>query len=151
VEPQQLVLGQAAATDGRLILKDFLDNIVDNIIGEIKPCDQIYRIFRCDYFFQLFENKQNTLVRPEKWSDPWENMVLKARIRTSNWETGRFDFWRDLYGQCWTLHTRSNAIWRLYGSEKYDLRVTTTVGKLLQSLRAGRGNSAAEGIEVRIP
>lgn len=113
-----------------------------SILGDINPDTEIYRIIKRDHFFQLFEDKRNTLVRPRRWEDPFENVFLKSPVLTSNGEKGQFEFYDDIYGQCWTLDGASNAMWQIYSRGKDAVRIKTTVGKLIDSLRAVNGNWA---------
>ena len=112
------------------------------IIGKIDRRTRIYRIFRRDYFFNLFSDGDNVLVRPKIWEDPFENVFLNAEVRTANGEKGRFGFHDDVYGQCWTSHAASDAMWRIYSEKKDAIRVRTTVGQLLDSLCAANGDWA---------
>ncbi|WP_298936870.1 DUF2971 domain-containing protein [uncultured Ruegeria sp.] len=111
-------------------------NSKGTIIGKITRRTKIYRVFPRDRFFQLFEESNNVLVRPTMWDDPFENFILRSPVRTASGEKGEFAFHKDLYGQCWTLHTASDAMWRIYSPEKDAVRVRTTVGRLLDSLCA---------------
>ena len=106
------------------------------IIGKIDRKTRIYRIFRKDYFFNLFSDRENVLVRPKIWEDPFENVILNAEVRTASGDKGGFGFHEDVYGQCWTLHSASDAMWRSYSEKKDAIRVRTTVGQLLDSLGA---------------
>lgn len=112
------------------------------IIGKIDRKTRIYRIFRKEYFFNLFSERENVLVRPKTWEDPFENVILNAEVRTANGEKGRFGFHDEVYGQCWTLHTASDAMWRIYSEGKDAIRVRTTVGHLLDSLGAANSDWA---------
>lgn len=104
------------------------------IIGKLSPETRIYRIFPRKRFLELFNENQNALVLPTKWEDPFENAILNAEVRTASGEVGRFGFHDDVYGQCWTLQTASDAMWQIYSRAKDAVRLRTTVGKLLTSL-----------------
>lgn len=102
----------------------------------------VYRIFPDNRFFELFDTQTNVLVHPSKWDDPFENFVLKATVRIASGEVGSFGFRDDLFGQCWTFQSASDAMWRIYSSNKLGVRVRSTPRKLLASLSAGLGNWA---------
>lgn len=104
------------------------------IIGDITRRTTIYRVFPRNRFFELFDEKKNALVRPTMWEDPFENFILRSPVRTAAGETGEFAFHEDVYGQCWTLKKRSDALWRIYSPKTDAVRVRTTVGRLLDSL-----------------
>lgn len=109
---------------------------------KIGPETKIYRIFPRDRFRQLFQEKKNALVLPTMWDDPFENAILKAKVQTSNGELGSFSFHSDVYGQCWTLETASDAMWQIYSRSRDAVRVRTTVGRLIESLGASQGDWA---------
>lgn len=113
-----------------------------SIIGNIKPQTKIYRIFPRKRFFELFEERKNALVRPKKWNDPFENIFLNSPVKNTNGENGSFDFHDDVYAQCWTLETASDAMWQIYSREEDAIRLRTTVEKLICSMRAVHGNWA---------
>ena len=113
-----------------------------SILGDIKRETKIYRIFPQMRFFNLFEERKNGLVKPRKWDDPFENVFLQSPVALSSGETRRFEFHDDVYGQCWTLETASDAMWQIYSKGGDGIRVRTTVGKLIDSIRAVHGQWA---------
>lgn len=106
------------------------------IIGDIIRRTPIYRVFPRNRFFELFDEKKNALVWPTMWEDPFENFILRSPVRTAAGEPGEFAFHEDVYGQCWTLKKRSDAMWRIYSPKTDAVRVRTTVGRLIDSLCA---------------
>lgn len=113
-----------------------------SMIGDIKPDTKIYRIFPQMRFFSLFEERKNALLRPEKWDDPFENVFLKSPVMLPDGESAQFGFRDDVFGQCWTLHTASDAMWQIYSKNGEGIRVRTTVGKLIDSMRVAHGITA---------
>lgn len=114
--------------DNKLIQNNsiFID---DSILD--KP---IYRIMPVSRFLQVLEKKSLTLVKPHKWDDPYENALLSSSFKISNGETGTISARDSVYGQCWTLHRETDAMWRIYSQNKDGIRITTTPRKLLGSL-----------------
>jgi len=84
---------------------------------------RIYRIIPAARMYQFFESGKNVLVSPKKWEDPFENVVLRSIFPRLG-----------LYGQCWTRHTASDAMWRIYSPEVGGIRIRTTVRALFNSL-----------------
>ena len=97
----------------------------------------VYRIISIDRLEQLFNTKTNVLVSPEKWDDPFENFILKSKIKLDNGEVGNIGFCNDYYAQCWTTHKASDAMWRIYSQDSKGVRIRTTVRKLAESLSVG--------------
>lgn len=94
----------------------------------------IYRIMPIHRFLQLLEEKTVTLVRPIKWDDPFENALLNCVVETSDGESGYISAKDSVYGQCWTFHSETDAMWRIYSHNKDGVRVSTTPRKLLSAL-----------------
>jgi hypothetical protein len=109
------------------------------MLGDIRRDDKIYKILKQKYFFELFEDRKNALLAPRKWQDPFENVVLNAEVRNAAGERGNFFFHEDVYGQCWSRHTASDAMWQIYSDKKDAVRVRTTVGQLIDGLCAAHG------------
>ncbi|MCA2988896.1 MAG: DUF2971 domain-containing protein [Gemmatimonas sp.] len=96
----------------------------------------IYRIFSQSRFRELVANRANSLVRPVKWDDPFENALLKAQGILEDGTRVSVGFMDDLYGQCWTTNRDSDAMWRIYSPNMTGVRVRTTVGRLYEGLVA---------------
>jgi hypothetical protein len=90
--------------------------------------------------FELFNNRKITLVHPSLWEDPYENFILKSKVKLSSGEIKDYTFHEDFYGQCWSLHKASDAMWRIYSKDCDAVRIKTTVRKLLGSLYNGGSN-----------
>jgi hypothetical protein len=79
----------------------------------------IYRIFSIDRFVELARTRQNVLVSPYKWDDPFENFLLRCPVRDASGRTLRMgNLAERWYGQCWTSTRESDAMWRIYSPEK---------------------------------
>lgn len=112
-------------------------NINNDILD--KP---IYRIMSINRFLQTLEKKTLTLVKPHKWDDPFENALLASSFKASDGELGTISAKDSVYGQCWTLHRETDAMWRIYSQNKDGVRVTTTPRKLLNALKDSVGEYA---------
>jgi hypothetical protein len=84
--------------------------------------------------YDLFDSNTNALVKPSSWDDPFENLILKSKIKRPNGDIVEYGFHNNFYGQCWTLHKASDAMWRIYSQDKMGVRIRTTIRKLLTSL-----------------
>ncbi|EJM10594.1 Protein of unknown function (DUF2971) [Pseudomonas sp. GM21] len=103
-------------------------------LDEAELKQHAYRTISYARLIELFSTKQNTLVKPSLWEDTFENFALKSKLRD---ETGRqieYDIHNRMYGQCWTLEKSSDAMWRIYSSNKDGIRIRTTIVQLLDSL-----------------
>jgi hypothetical protein len=104
----------------------------------------IYRIMPVNRLFQCFDKKNLILVPPSKWDDPFENWLLESKLEFSSaGQTGDMMSIRDkVYGQCWTRHRETDAMWRIYSSDTNGAKVRTTPKKLLEALKANDNESA---------
>jgi hypothetical protein len=95
----------------------------------------IYRVFSLRWLKDMITQGRNGLLRPSKWDDPFENCFLKCKVQTDSGEVGSLkpihDGW---YGQCWTMHRDSDAMWRIYSWNKRGVRVSTTIRKLFTAV-----------------
>lgn len=98
----------------------------------------IYRVMPVRRLLQAFEERQLVLVPPREWDDPFENLLLSAKLVLSETgETGGMDGIRDkVYGQCWTLHRETDAMWRIYSSDTNGVKVRTSPRRLLEALKS---------------
>jgi len=94
----------------------------------------INRIFSKDKFLDLVKSRENGLVSPSKWDDPFENFFLNSRCVDDNGdEISLRSLAIDWYGQCWTYNDDTDAMWRIYSHSKNGIKVRTTARKLFQT------------------
>lgn len=103
-------------------------------IGEIELNRHVYRTVSYARLMEMFETKQNTLVKPILWEDTFENFILKSTLRDEEGRIIEYDLHQRIYGQCWTLEKSSDAMWRIYSPNKDGVRIRTTIDLLLESL-----------------
>jgi hypothetical protein len=98
----------------------------------------VYRIMPVNRLLECLEESKLVLVPPRKWDDPFENYLLSAKVKlSSTGESGDMGGMRDkVYGQCWTQHRDTDAMWRIYSSDTNGAKVRTTPRKLLEALKA---------------
>ena len=107
----------------------------NNCIRLIDLETPIFRVFSADRFFETFVSRRLVLFRPHCWDDPFENFLYQVRIESTSGESVSISgLRRRLYGQCWTLHDESDAMWRIYAPNKEGIKVKTTVRKLIEAI-----------------
>lgn len=94
----------------------------------------IYRIISLSRLFQIFSSHTNVFVRPKMWEDPFENFILRSRIRLPSGEIVSHGSRDSVYGQCWTLQSASDAMWRIYSPQGDAVRIRTTPNRLAKSI-----------------
>jgi hypothetical protein len=106
----------------------------DNAIGLEDLDTPIYRIFSLEKFSKMITSRENGLVHPSKWDDPFENFFLKNPAEMSDGTPVSLSQLSECwYGQCWTRNFDSDAMWRIYSHGKDGVRVTTTVRALFSN------------------
>ncbi|WP_444894942.1 DUF2971 domain-containing protein [Microbulbifer sp. SSSA005] len=103
-------------------------------LKEIDLDKYIYRIISLERLLELFATNENTLVKPELWDDTFENFILKRKVKQETGEIKEFDLHNYIFGQCWTLASSSDAMWRIYSPNKDGIRIRVKVRDLISSL-----------------
>lgn len=98
----------------------------------------IYRIMSVSRLLQCFKDRHLTLVPPSNWDDPFENLLLKASIRVGKEDSALIAARDQVYGQCWTLHKETDAMWRIYSPEKMGVKVKVKIRNLLKVLQTAK-------------
>ncbi|MDZ7669788.1 MAG: hypothetical protein U5Q16_10340 [Gammaproteobacteria bacterium] len=74
----------------------------------------VYRITTLTRVLELFRSRQNVLVKPRRWDDPYENFILQQKVRHRSGGVRSYTYHDSIFGQCWTLLKASDAMWRIY-------------------------------------
>jgi hypothetical protein len=77
----------------------------------------LYRITPLRHVVDLFESRELHFAPPGSWDDPYER-ILQHRDSAF------------LFAQCWCKRAVSDAMWRIYSSDKTCVRVRTSLKKL---------------------
>jgi hypothetical protein len=101
----------------------------------------VFRIVSCERFMQMLQSRTNGLVRPKLWDDPFENFVLNGIAVASDGTKARFGYRDALFGQCWSFHIETDAMWRIYSphDDKRGVKLKTTIPGLYSSLYSNGG------------
>ncbi|KAF0190877.1 MAG: hypothetical protein FD165_2338 [Gammaproteobacteria bacterium] len=94
----------------------------------------VYRITTVERLKELFLSRSNTLVKPKLWNDPFENFILSSKVRMKSGKIVEYNYHERMYGQCWTFHKASDAMWRIYAPEENGVRLRSTIATLRREL-----------------
>jgi len=94
----------------------------------------IYQILPIRYLKCLIKTKKLRFGNIIKsWEDPYELFFYKQNIFFEN--SNHQELWinnvRHHYGQCWSSLRDSDAMWRIYSSDKRSVRIRTTFGRMM--------------------
>lgn len=95
----------------------------------------IFRIFSLEYFLDSFISKTNMLVEVKKWDDPFENFIVKLPHQKADGTVSRIEN-TGYFGQCWTLNCETDFMWRVYTSDKENVKVKSSIKKLISSIES---------------
>ena len=109
---------------------------------------RIYRIISLERLLELFVTRKNTLVKPKAWEDVFENFILKSPVKLRSGDVVEYNYHDRMYGQCWSLETASDAMWRIYFYDKKGLRIRTTNRKLAVGLKSAQ--TSLEDVRCRV-
>ena len=95
----------------------------------------IYRVVPARRFVEMLVAKELVLTRPDLWDDPFENVLLRARLELKDGTpVGLGGVMGAFYGQCWSLHEETDAMWRIYTPAKDGVVLRTTIAKLMDAV-----------------
>ena len=101
----------------------------------------VSRIYAIDRFEALLATQLDSLPNPSKWPDKFENFFL-SRTEVIDDVSGSAipltNLAEDWYGQCWSLHDETDAMWRIYSPDpiaKTGVKVRSTIRRLFDNLK----------------
>lgn len=113
----------------------------------------IHRIFQSRRLLPDLLAKRLTLVRPDCWDDPFEYFIKKCTFEypdeNSQFVSHQFGRSPNVFAQCWSVGTESDAMWRMYSNvtknglgvntdvDAEGIKVCTTPKKLLSAIVPG--------------
>lgn len=95
----------------------------------------IYRVIPVHRLLEMMQARKNVLAKPQKWDDPFENALLSSAMKLPDGVICSFAAKDSVYGQCWTMHAETDAMWRIYSGDKAGVKIKTTISKLFDSLK----------------
>lgn len=112
----------------------------------------LFRIISLETFIDLLHNKRERYVRPATWKDTFEGYLFSKiydkdeqrkiaeeiyyNVCDRNYEATSNNMlnlehakWF-VYGQCWSIHKESDAMWRIYSYENHSIQIQSTKDKI---------------------
>jgi hypothetical protein len=90
---------------------------------------KLFRYISFRHFVDFVETGQTSLSRIKNWPDTWEVPTAKLPIQMDDGPVG-FPFWNvceSMFGQCWSLHEESDAMWRIYSPHADGIVIQSSV------------------------
>lgn len=138
IQQRQSQLNLLAAKNGgnlNVVPAQLRSTVRDYNVVNIDLDTVIYRIFSYNRFLSLLLNRQNTLVHPQAWQDPFENFLLSSQGMYHGSPVSLQPIRDSWYGQCWTFKEECDGLWRSNTNNKVDraVKVRTTARRLFES------------------
>ncbi|MFZ5633687.1 MAG: hypothetical protein ACOY40_12670 [Bacillota bacterium] len=123
-------------------------NTKELLLDELKEYESLYRFTNLDTFLNILLTDSLVLVKPGLWDDPHEMSLIKSSIDKSievicaGYDTAINDYHAvenllkiqymidNLYAQCWSILSESDALWRIYYNEGKALRLCTKLKQI---------------------
>lgn len=101
----------------------------------------LYRIMPLCHFLQMLNSKKMYLPRVSQWEDPYELFLFKQHFVTpTGQEVDVQSQASRIYGQCWSIVRKSDALWRIYSPDRLSVQIKTSVEKLNLLIESQIGN-----------
>jgi hypothetical protein len=116
--------------------EDFKKEYLNSNAINLELNQKIYRIFDYNYFLSDLKEKHLTLVKPNCWQDPFENLIMNSTGILKDGREVSFEPIREhYYAQCWSLNKECDGLWRNYkGQNEFAIKVKTNINKLFNSI-----------------
>ncbi len=99
----------------------------------------LYRYMSLAQFLSIVENNKIFLNKVKNWEDPWEGPddQIPLRLKSGKLERHHSFLTSTTVGQCWTYEKDSDAMWRIYSSDRQGVMIETSVESFgeIQGLR----------------
>lgn len=114
----------------------FYDLHVQNMKPEELNDMKIFKIYGMKGLIPLLSNSKLFIDRVSSWEDVYENFFLKEEFfsKSMNMPIGTADMANGAFGQSWTWASETDAMWRIYSSDKKSVRVQTSALKLFSAI-----------------
>lgn len=84
------------------------------------PDTSLFHIMKLDFLYDMLNSRENTLVRPDSWDDPYEkqlnNSTITLHVKGEKDETFYYDK-NQWFAQCWSLTRESDGLWKSFAPE----------------------------------
>lgn len=92
---------------------------------------KLYRYISFRQFMDFVEMNETSLSRIKNWPDPWEVPPVRMPLQINDGaiKLSAWNICESMFGQCWSLHEESDAMWRIYSPQHEGVVIQTSVKK----------------------
>lgn len=119
----------------------------------------LYRFTSFQSFVDVIQSKQLTFVKPDSWDDTYEGYVYRLIYKSRNldklydeikkldpgFNTSLVDlkkYVKNLYAQCWTQKSESDALWRINSHGNMAVRIEIDTEDIIKLSEVSRSTTA---------
>jgi len=97
----------------------------------LTPDTQLYRYVSLESFISFVESGHTHLTNINKWEDTWEAILSKVPLVDDEGKRHfpLYSHHERIFGQCWSLLAESDAMWRIYSTNRTGLVLSTTANR----------------------
>ncbi len=109
------------------------------LVSDLADDTKIYRYMSLESFISMMESEKILFTKISEWDDPWEAFGSKLPLFNEGKPVERlYSACEELFCQCWTLLAESDAMWRIYSTQKTGIQISTSLRKfrLLKNAKA---------------
>lgn len=108
---------------------------IKNFLNHLTRETPIYKYIPLRYIGAMQRDRRLIFGAVNNWEDVYENYFLKQNFLTADgMQVDSTCVSKNIYGQSWTKCEESDAMWRIYSSDKRTIKVRTTAEKLMDVL-----------------
>lgn len=111
---------------------------MQRVINGLDLSRPVYKYIPLKYVITMLKTQKLYVGKVKKWEDTYENFLLKQDFVYDNRHLSADNLMDQIYGQCWTLLSESDAMWRIYSnpSKMNDIaiRIKTTAQRLFDAV-----------------
>ena len=111
---------------------------MQRVINGLDLSRPVYKYIPLKYVITMLKTQKLYVGKVKKWEDTYENFLLKQDFVYDNRHLSADNLMDQIYGQCWTLLSESDVMWRIYSnpSKMNDIaiRIKTTAQRLFDAV-----------------
>ena len=111
---------------------------MQRVLNGLELSMPVYKYIPLKHVITMLKTRKLYVGKVKTWEDTYENFLLKQDFMYGDKHLSAESLMNQIYGQCWTTLSESDAMWRIYSNtnKKNDvaIRIKTTAQRLFDSV-----------------
>lgn len=111
---------------------------MQRVINGLDLTRPVYKYMPLKYVITMLKTQKLYVGKVKKWEDVYENFLLKQNFMYGSIHLSADNLMDQIYGQCWTMVSESDAMWRIYSNPNKmsdtAIRIKTTAQRLFDAV-----------------